>query len=150
MGGAFYDWVPLICHLSLYYRRIPRLHPPPFVHTRIGQKWGGGLYAGSLHFRVTTITDRRMPCGRVISVLSLAVWWAKLEKNDKVRHNMTQIASLLAVATDICQIMGSILQSGRGGLICETKVPMQELELKMQGGLCARGGVIAGFYGRVM
>ena len=79
-----------------------------------------------------------MPRGRAISVLSLAVWWAKLEKNDKVRHNMTQIASLLAVATvfvDLCQIMGSILQSGRGGgLIRETKVPMQELELKMQGG----------------
>ena len=54
---------------------------------------------GSLHFRVTTITDRRMSRGRAISVLSLAVWWAKLEKNDKVRHNMTQIASLLAVAT---------------------------------------------------
>ena len=28
------------------YRRIPRLRPP-FVHARIGQKWGGGLYAGS-------------------------------------------------------------------------------------------------------
>ena len=69
------------------------------MHARIGQKWGGGLYAGSLHFRVTTITDHRMPRGRAISVLSLAVWWAKLEKNDKVRHNMTQIASLLAVAT---------------------------------------------------
>ena len=78
------------------YRRIPRLRPP-FVHARIGQKWGGGLYAGSLHFRVTTITDRRMPRGRAISVLSLAVWWAKLEKNDKVRHIMTQIVSLLAV-----------------------------------------------------
>ena len=34
-----------------------------------------------------------------MSVLSLAVWWAKLEKNDKVRHSMTQIANLLAVAT---------------------------------------------------
>ena len=45
--------------------------------------------------------------------------------------------------------MDSILQLGRGGgLIRETKLPMQELELKMQGGgLCARGGVIAGFYG---
>ena len=87
------------------------------MHARIGQKWGGGLYAGSLHFRVTTIIDRRISRGRAISVLSLAVWWAKLEKNDKVRHNMTQIASLLAVATvfvDLCQIMGSILQSGRG------------------------------------
>ena len=50
---------------------------------------------------MTTITDRRMPRGRAISVLSLAVWWAKLEKNDKVRHIVTQIASLLAVATDL-------------------------------------------------
>ena len=33
------------------------------------------------------------------SILSLVVWLAKLEKNDKVRHNMTQIASLLVVAT---------------------------------------------------
>ena len=45
------------------------------------------------------ITDCRMPRGRSISVLSLAVWWAKLEKNDKVRHDMTQVASLLVVAT---------------------------------------------------
>jgi hypothetical protein len=42
------------------------------------------------------ITYRRMPRGRA---LSLAVWWAKLEKNDKVRNNMTQMASVLAVAT---------------------------------------------------
>ena len=48
------------------------------------------------YFRVMTSTDRRMPRGRAISVLSLAVWWVKLEKNYKVRHNMTQIASLLA------------------------------------------------------
>ena len=41
--------------------------------------------------------------------------------------------------------MGSILQSG-GGLIRETQVPMQELELKMEGGLMCKGGVIAGFY----
>ena len=120
------------------------------MHARIGQKWGGGLYAGSLHFRVTTITDRRMPRGRAISVLSLAVWLAKLEKNDKVRHNMTQIASLLAVATVFVDLWAPFYSQGGGGLIRETKVPMQELELKMQGGeggLCARGGVIAGFYG---
>ena len=33
-----------------------------------------------------------MPCGHAISVVSLG-------KIDKVRHNMTQIASFLAVAT---------------------------------------------------
>ena len=48
---------------------------------------------------MTTITDHRLPRGCAISVLSLAVWWAKLEKNDKVRHIMTQIAHLLALAT---------------------------------------------------
>ena len=37
--------------------------------------------------------------------------------------------------------MVCILQSGRGELICEIKLPMQEFEL-MQG-----GGVIAGFHG---
>ena len=90
------------------------------MHARIGQKWGGGLYAGSLHFRVTTITDRRMPRGRAIS---LAVWWAKLEKNDKVTHNMTQIASLLAVATVFVDLWAPFYSQG-GGLICETKVPI--------------------------
>ena len=69
------------------------------MHASIGQKWGGGLYAESLHFRVTTVTDVGMPRGRAISVLSLIVWWAKLKKNNKVRHSMTQIASLLVVAT---------------------------------------------------
>ena len=96
---------------------------------------------------MTTITDRRMPHGRAISVLSLAVWWAKLEKNDKVRHIMTQIASLLAIATVFIDVWTLFYSQGGGGLICETKLPMQELELKMQEGLCARGGVFAGFYG---
>ena len=45
----------------------------------------------------------------------------------------------------------SALYSQRGvGLIHETKLPMQELELKIQGGgggLMHEGGVITGFYG---
>ena len=93
------------------------------MHARIGKKWGGGLYAGSLHFRVTTITDRRMPHGRAISVLSLAVWWEKLEKNNKVRHSVTQIASLLAVATVFLDLWTPFYSQG-GGLIRETKLPM--------------------------
>ena len=44
--------------------------------------------------------------------------------------------------------MDSILQSGRGGgLMRETKLPMQKLELKMQGAYARRGDVMAGFYG---
>ena len=61
-----------------------------------------------------TITDRRMPRGHVISVLSLAVWWAKLEKKDKVRHIMTQIASLLAVATVFIDFWTPFYNQGGG------------------------------------
>ena len=89
---------------------------------------------------MTTITDRRMPRGRAISVLSLVVWWAKFEKNDQVRHNMTQMASLLAVATVFVDLWAPFYSQGGGGLIRETKVPMQELELKMEGGLMREGG----------
>ena len=89
---------------------------------------------------MTTITDRRMPRGRAISVFSLAVWWAKLEKNDKVRHIVTQIASLLAVATVFIDSWTPFYSQGGRGLIRETKLPMQELELKMQGGLMREGG----------
>ena len=44
-------------------------------------------------------------------------------------------------ARGVCALQSSsiyILQSGRR-LIREIKVPMQELELKLQGGLCVRG-----------
>ena len=94
---------------------------------------------GSLHFRMRTITDRQMPRGRANSVLSL-------EKN-KVKYNTTQIASLLAVATVFVglwtlDIYILLLAGGGGGvgITHETKLPMLELELRMQGGLCARGG----------
>ena len=63
---------------------------------------------------MTTITDRRISRGRVISVLSLAVWWAKLEKNDKVRHIVTQIASLLAVATVFIDLWTPFNSQGGG------------------------------------
>ena len=45
----------------------------------------------------------------------------KLEKNDKVRHNMTQIASLLAVATVFIDLWTPFYS--QGGLIRATKVP---------------------------
>ena len=59
---------------------------------------------------------------------------------------MTQIASLLAVATVFIDLWTPFYSRGGGGLIRET---MQELELEMQGGLMREGGgVIAGFYGK--
>ena len=45
-----------------------------------------------------TITDQQMPHGRTISALSLAV---KLKKSNKISYNMTQIASVLVVATGL-------------------------------------------------
>ena len=65
---------------------------------------------------MTTITDRECHVG----VRSRAVWWAKHEKNNKVRHNniMTQIASLFVVATifiSLRTLVSTILLSGRGG-----------------------------------
>ena len=64
--------------LCLRMSQYPAIMPPPL-----------SLYnnnRGSLHFHVTTITERWMLHGHVISVLSLAVWWAKLEKTGKVSH----------------------------------------------------------------
>ena len=49
---------------------------PTFVHASIGQQWGGGIYVGSLHFRVMTITNRQMPLVRDLCTLA-----AKLKKN---------------------------------------------------------------------
>ena len=60
---------------------------------------------------------------------------------------MAQMASLLVVATVFVALWTLniyILQSERGGLIHETKLPMQELEPKLQGGLIREGGRICG------
>ena len=59
------------------------------------------------------------------------LWWAR---HDKVRHNMTQIASVLAVATVFIGLWTPISTFDReGGLIGETKIPMWELEQKVWG-----------------
>ena len=85
---------------------------------------------------MTTITDRRMPRGRAISILSLAVWWAKFEKNNKVRRNVTQIASFLPVVTVFIDLRTPFYSQGDKTIY----LPMQELELKNVGGAYARGG----------
>ena len=104
------------------------------MHARWVKK-GRGLIHGTVTFPCDNHYDHRMPRGHTISVLSLAVWWAKL---DKVRYNMAQIASLLAVATVYIGFMDSIY-SQEGGLTHKTKLPMQEHELKMRV-THARGG----------
>ena len=59
-------------------------------------------------------------------------------KSDKISHNMTQIASVLPVAT-ISISLWTLISRQRRGLICGTKIPMQELEPKMQGKLIREG-----------
>ena len=99
------------------------------MHASIGQKWGGGLYVGSLP----------LPMSNAMWAHNLCTFSGCLiGEINKVKHNMT---SLLAVATDFIGLWTLIYcQGGGGGFMHETKLPMQELELKVQG--C----VIAGFY----
>ena len=68
-----------------------------------------------------------MPRGRAISVLSLGVWWAKLEKNDKVRHIVIQIASLLAVATVFIDLWTPLYS--QGGAYTRDKTTQRRLDI---------------------
>ncbi len=67
---------------------------------------------------------------------------------------MIHMASALSVG--VVFIFGlwtpiSTIYSRRRGAYTRDKIPMQELELKMEGGgLCPRGGIIAGFYGTII
>ena len=53
---------------------------------------------------------------------------------------MAQIASVLALATASISLWTLISRQRRGGLIRETKIPMQELEPKVQGALIREEG----------
>jgi hypothetical protein len=64
---------------------------------------------------------------------------------EKVRP---QMASLLAVP--VATVVWTPISSQKGGRIRETKLPMQELELKMWGTYAWGGGVVAGFYGTTL
>ena len=67
------------------------------------------------------------------------------EKNDKVSLDVTLVFSVLTITTAFIglsiQIARFHSQSGRGGLRRETKIPVQELWLKMGGELMREGGV---------
>ena len=61
--------------------------------------------------------------------------WAKLKKSDYVRHNVT-IANVLVITSAFIGLylyLVSTFDRG-GGLTGETKLPVQELELKVQVG----------------
>ena len=69
---------------------------PPLCMPELGKRVGRGLIRGIVtfscddHYRLSNTMWAR-------DLFSLAVWWAKFEKDDIVY--MTQIASLLAIAT---------------------------------------------------
>ena len=50
---------------------------------------------------------------------------------------MTQIINIALILMDSKYLNFTVRD---GGLICETKLPLQELELKMQGGVSVRWG----------
>ena len=69
---------------------------------------------------------------------------------------MTQVVSVLTIATiftglsiQIARFHSQSMGGGGGVYLRKTKIPMQELWLKMGGGLCARRGIWAGFYGTI-
>ena len=73
------------------------------------------------------------------------------EKSDKVSHNMTQIASVLAVTTTFISLWTLISRQRRGGLYVRQKYLCRNLSRKCVcvggRGLICEGGIIAGFYG---
>ena len=81
----------------------------------------------------------------------------KQEKNDKVSFYISQTAIVLIIAMVFTGLSIQIARfhshSSGGGRMRGSKIPVQELWLKMgggrirEGGVFARGGVIAGFYG---
>jgi hypothetical protein len=69
------------------------------------------------------------------------------KKNDKVRHIMTQIASLLAIATALLPyglLISTFYNQSRGDY------RRDKTTQKYRGGLYARGGVFAGFYSNII
>ena len=70
--------------------------------------------------------------------------WQFDGQSDKVRHTMTKIANVLAVATvliGLWTLISTFDRQRRGGAYRRDKV---------QGGGCARGGVILGFCGNII
>ena len=81
---------------------------------------------------------------------------ASMMKNDKVRHNMTSLLAVTILFLLPLDTSFHLLRPRRGGWADYTrdklKLPMQELELKVQRAYAqgGGGGVIAGFYGIIM
>ena len=63
-----------------------------------------------------TITDRSLNATWAHDLSGrFTVWWSKVEKNDKVRHNMTQIARLQYIATAILSDLWTPFTVREGG-----------------------------------
>ena len=69
---------------------------------------------GLLHFHVITITDRRMLCAWAYDLCAFSGCLMGKTREDKGRPNMTQMTSLLAVATVVIDLRTLFLQSETG------------------------------------
>ena len=63
-----------------------------------------------------------------MSALSQAIWQIKWEKNNKVSLDMAQVVGVL---TTVMVFTGLSIRIVVGGLMRETKIPVQELWVKM-------------------
>ena len=127
-----------------YYRTILQIYTPPFLHASIRQNRGEGLCVGSWYFCVVIITDQQLPCGREISVFLLAVWWRKLEKNNKVSLIWHIAVVLKAIAFTLARFHS---QSRTGGGYSWDKNICAGTLAETGGGLYARRGIFMGHYG---
>jgi hypothetical protein len=127
----------------LIYRRIPWLRPPPFCMLALG-KSGEEAYTRDRDISAW----RPLPTDEChMGARSLHFLWLfdgqNSRKNDKVRHIMTQMAGLLALAT----VFVGHRREG-GGAYTRDETTCVGTWVKNAGGAYTQGGsVLAGLYG---
>ena len=121
----------------IVYCRIPQLCSP-FVHASIGQN-GRGLIHGIVIF---TCDDHYWPTNAT-SACDLCTFsgclMGRLKKSDQVSHNMTQIASVLAVATVFVSLW-TLISRQRTGAYTQDKNTYAGTWAKSAGRAYTRGG----------
>ena len=78
--------------------------PPPLCMLALGKSEKGTQDPNISGWRPLPTIECHMGAWSLYNILWL-FWWEKLKENDKVRHNKTQIASSLVVATVFTRLM---------------------------------------------
>ena len=94
------------------------------------------------HYRPTNATWMRDSC-----TFSGCLMGKTRYKCDKVSHNMTQIASVLPVATIFTSLWTLTSRQRRGAYMRDKICMYAGIWAKSTGGLIREGGIIVGFYG---